>query len=174
MLQTAAWPTPRGTAAPNGLLPVVSEALIGIRRAKTDAKASQKTPVTRAVIAGPALLVGGLLRHDVPRARQVARAIIRSRPDVTVLIDAQGRVRHRKMGATHFDELAAWARAKASGSRAASNLRISARQMPACARAKPGAPASACENAGQCDRALIHHTHPFFTARSKARALIFF
>ena len=27
----------------------------------------------------------------------------------TVLIDAQGRIRHRKMGATHFDELAAWA-----------------------------------------------------------------
>jgi thiol-disulfide isomerase/thioredoxin len=29
----------------------------------------------------------------------------------TVLIDARGRIRHRKMGATHFDELAAWARA---------------------------------------------------------------
>jgi thiol-disulfide isomerase/thioredoxin len=28
----------------------------------------------------------------------------------TVLIDAQGRIRHRKMGATHFDELASWAR----------------------------------------------------------------
>lgn len=31
----------------------------------------------------------------------------------TVLIDAQGRIRHRKMGATHFDELATWARAMA-------------------------------------------------------------
>lgn len=29
----------------------------------------------------------------------------------SVLIDAQGRIRHRKMGATHFDELAAWAQA---------------------------------------------------------------
>lgn len=29
----------------------------------------------------------------------------------TVLIDAQGRIRHRKMGATHFDELATWVRA---------------------------------------------------------------
>jgi thiol-disulfide isomerase/thioredoxin len=29
----------------------------------------------------------------------------------SVLIDAQGRIRHRKMGATHFDELAGWARA---------------------------------------------------------------
>ena len=28
----------------------------------------------------------------------------------SLLIDAQGRVRHRKMGATHFDELAGWAR----------------------------------------------------------------
>lgn len=27
----------------------------------------------------------------------------------SVLIDAQGRVMHRKMGATHYDELAAWA-----------------------------------------------------------------
>lgn len=31
----------------------------------------------------------------------------------TVLIDAQGRIRHRKMGATHFDELATLARAMA-------------------------------------------------------------
>ena len=29
----------------------------------------------------------------------------------SLTIDAQGRIRHRKMGATHFDELAAWARA---------------------------------------------------------------
>jgi valyl-tRNA synthetase len=39
-----------------GLLGLVSEALIGIRRAKTDAKASQKTEVASATIAGPALL----------------------------------------------------------------------------------------------------------------------
>jgi len=30
---------------------------------------------------------------------------------IAVAIDAQGRIRHRKMGATHFDELATWARA---------------------------------------------------------------
>jgi valyl-tRNA synthetase len=35
---------------------VVSEALIGIRRAKTDAKASQRTDVLSATIAGPAML----------------------------------------------------------------------------------------------------------------------
>jgi valyl-tRNA synthetase len=34
----------------------VSDALIGIRRAKTEAKASQKTVATRATIVGPALL----------------------------------------------------------------------------------------------------------------------
>ncbi len=51
----AAWPTP-GTApetARRELLQLASEALIGVRRAKTDAKASQKTPVSHATIEGP-------------------------------------------------------------------------------------------------------------------------
>jgi valyl-tRNA synthetase len=51
----AAWPEP-GTldeAAKPELLELASAALIGIRRAKTDAKASQKTQVASAVIAGP-------------------------------------------------------------------------------------------------------------------------
>ncbi|WAB83772.1 valine--tRNA ligase [Microcella daejeonensis] len=57
-VHTAAWPTvdELGPDSPTGLLPLVSQALIGIRRAKTDAKASQKTPVARAVVAGPMLL----------------------------------------------------------------------------------------------------------------------
>ena len=59
-VHTAAWPTPTGAGEPSGLLPLVSEALIGIRRAKTDAKASQKTEVTSATIAGPALLQSAL------------------------------------------------------------------------------------------------------------------
>jgi len=46
--------------APSGLLQAVSEALVGIRRAKTDAKASQKTDVVSATIAGPAVLRDGL------------------------------------------------------------------------------------------------------------------
>jgi valyl-tRNA synthetase len=57
----AAWPTAAelgtvlGTVeAPSGLLQLVGEALISIRRAKTDAKASQKTPVTSARVVAPA------------------------------------------------------------------------------------------------------------------------
>jgi valyl-tRNA synthetase len=61
-IHTAAWPDADdvSAAAPTGLLPAVSEALIGIRRAKTDAKASQKTEVVSATIAGPAVLEGGV------------------------------------------------------------------------------------------------------------------
>ncbi|MFP7760719.1 valine--tRNA ligase [Marisediminicola sp. LYQ85] len=53
-VHTAPWPTPSSDAAPRGILPAVSAALIGIRRAKTDAKASQKTPVDSATIVAPA------------------------------------------------------------------------------------------------------------------------
>ena len=65
-VHNASWPTAgvagdTGTdASPSGLLQAVSEALVGIRRAKTDAKASQKTDVVSATIAGPAVLRGGL------------------------------------------------------------------------------------------------------------------
>ncbi len=62
-VHTAAWPTVGETgvtSAPTGLLGAVGEALIGIRRAKTDAKASQKTDVTSATLAGPVLLRDGL------------------------------------------------------------------------------------------------------------------
>jgi valyl-tRNA synthetase len=53
----AAWPTvddlaARGEAGVE-LLELASLALTGIRRAKTDAKASQKTPVASAVVAAP-------------------------------------------------------------------------------------------------------------------------
>jgi valyl-tRNA synthetase len=58
-VHTAAWPSVEELPAtePRGLLAATSAALIGIRRAKTDAKASQKTPVTSAVLTGPAMLV---------------------------------------------------------------------------------------------------------------------
>ncbi|HEU4808568.1 MAG TPA: class I tRNA ligase family protein, partial [Homoserinimonas sp.] len=53
-VHAAAWPIAPQNDQPQGLLPAVSAALIGIRRAKTDAKASQKTPVTSAIITAPA------------------------------------------------------------------------------------------------------------------------
>ncbi|BDZ50006.1 valine--tRNA ligase [Frondihabitans sucicola] len=56
-VHTAAWPTVTelGVSDPaSGLVDLVGQALIGIRRAKTDAKASQKTPVTSAVVSAPA------------------------------------------------------------------------------------------------------------------------
>jgi valyl-tRNA synthetase len=54
-VHTAEWPTLAGEK-PRGLLPAVSAALIGIRRAKTEAQASQKTEVLTATLAGPAML----------------------------------------------------------------------------------------------------------------------
>jgi len=52
-VHTAAWPTPSGQGGDPAVLAAASEALIGIRRAKTEAKASQKTPVASATIAVP-------------------------------------------------------------------------------------------------------------------------
>jgi len=62
-VHAAAWPTADElgvTAEPSGLFSAVSQALISIRRAKTDAKASQKTEVTSATLAGPALIVAAI------------------------------------------------------------------------------------------------------------------
>ena len=44
---------PLGIEGDPAILAAASEALIGIRRAKTEAKASQKTPVAHATIAAP-------------------------------------------------------------------------------------------------------------------------
>ncbi|MAP64237.1 MAG: valine--tRNA ligase [Microbacterium sp.] len=53
-IHTAPWPEPLGDAGEPAVLTAVGEALIGIRRAKTEAKASQKTPVSRVVLGAPA------------------------------------------------------------------------------------------------------------------------
>ena len=52
-VHTAAWPEPSGSEGDPAVLTAVSAALIGIRRAKTEAKASQKTPVTSLTVSGP-------------------------------------------------------------------------------------------------------------------------
>ena len=56
-VHNAEWPRPLGIDGDPAVLTAVGEALIGIRRAKTEAKASQKTPVTRMTIAAPAASV---------------------------------------------------------------------------------------------------------------------
>ncbi len=58
-IHTSPWPTVDDlpvSGDSTGLLDLCGTALIGIRGAKTEAKASQKTPVTKAVVSGPALL----------------------------------------------------------------------------------------------------------------------
>lgn len=52
-VHTAPWPEALGIDGDPAVLAAVSGALVGIRRAKTEAKASQKTPVARVTIAGP-------------------------------------------------------------------------------------------------------------------------
>ncbi|KRA23279.1 valine--tRNA ligase [Microbacterium sp. Root61] len=59
-VHTAAWPTSNESGGDPAVLSAASEALIGIRRAKTEAKASQKTPVSRAVVNAPADKVAAL------------------------------------------------------------------------------------------------------------------
>jgi valyl-tRNA synthetase len=59
-VHTAAWPTTTGSGGDLTLLPLVSEALIGIRRAKTDAAVSQKTEVVSATLHGPRQLESAL------------------------------------------------------------------------------------------------------------------
>jgi valyl-tRNA synthetase len=52
-VHTAPWPEPRGGQGDALVLSAVGEALVGVRRAKTEAKVSQKTPVASVVIAAP-------------------------------------------------------------------------------------------------------------------------
>jgi valyl-tRNA synthetase len=75
-VHVAPWPTVDDLAARGDagveLLELASLALTGIRRAKTDAKASQKTPVETAVIAAPAPAIA-LLESAAPDLRGVGR-----------------------------------------------------------------------------------------------------
>ena len=60
-VHTADWPVaPEEEWGDPAVLTAASAALIGIRRAKTEAKASQKTAVARAVLAGPAAALDAL------------------------------------------------------------------------------------------------------------------
>ncbi|WP_243074959.1 valine--tRNA ligase [Microbacterium sp. SS28] len=59
-VHVAGWPEPLGIDGDPAVLVALSEALVGVRRAKTEAKASQKTPVARLTIAAPAASVAAL------------------------------------------------------------------------------------------------------------------
>ncbi|WOQ70610.1 valine--tRNA ligase [Microbacterium limosum] len=56
----APWPTPGGAPGDPAILTAASEALIAIRRAKTEAKLSQKTPVDALTLAAPAATLDAL------------------------------------------------------------------------------------------------------------------
>ncbi len=59
-VHTAAWPEPLGIEGDPSVLSTVGEALIIVRRAKTEAKVSQKTPVARLVLGAPAAAADAL------------------------------------------------------------------------------------------------------------------
>jgi valyl-tRNA synthetase len=72
-VHAARWPEPLGVDGDPALLAAIGEALIGIRRAKTDAKVSQKAPVASARITGPEHLVAllALAAGDVRSAGRI-------------------------------------------------------------------------------------------------------
>ena len=80
-IHRAPWPT-LDTVEPRGLLPAVSEALIGIRRAKTDAKASQKTEVISATLSGPAMLAEAA--DDLKAVGRIAELTLREADEISV------------------------------------------------------------------------------------------
>ena len=71
-IHTAAWPTPLEIDGDPAVLKAASEALIGIRRAKTEAKASQKTPVARLALTADPVTVD-LIRRAEGDLRAVGR-----------------------------------------------------------------------------------------------------
>ncbi|RIX28925.1 valine--tRNA ligase [Amnibacterium setariae] len=74
-----AWPSTLGLDGDRTLLTTAGTALIGIRRAKTDAKASQKSPVASLVISGPESVLKGieLVADDLKAAGRIAQAELR-------------------------------------------------------------------------------------------------
>ncbi len=80
-IHRAPWPT-LDTVEPRGLLHAVSEALIGIRRAKTDAKASQKTEVISATLSGPGMLAEAA--DDLKAVGRIAELTLREADEISV------------------------------------------------------------------------------------------
>ncbi len=81
----AAWPEASDLefAGPTrGVLPAASAALIGIRRAKTDAKASQKTDVLSATLAGPSIVAEAA--NDLKAVGRIAELTLITADEVAV------------------------------------------------------------------------------------------
>jgi valyl-tRNA synthetase len=81
-VHVADWPTTVDAPEPSGLLALTSAALIGIRRAKTDAKASQKTEVVSATLHGPAILAQAI--DDLTAVGRIATLTLIEAPEVSV------------------------------------------------------------------------------------------
>jgi valyl-tRNA synthetase len=85
-IHTAPWPEPREIAGDTTVLSAVGSALVGVRRAKTEAKASQKTPVAHVTIAGPAELVAAirLAEGDLKAVGRIAEIAYAEADELTV------------------------------------------------------------------------------------------
>ncbi|KAA9110427.1 valine--tRNA ligase [Microbacterium rhizomatis] len=85
-VHTSPWPTPLGIDGDPAVLSVASAALISIRRAKTEAKASQKTPVSIAAIAAPPAALAALLlaEGDLRAVGRIARLTFTEGDELTV------------------------------------------------------------------------------------------
>lgn len=85
-VHVAAWPEPQGAEGDPAVLVAVSEALIGIRRAKTEAKVSQKTPVTSLTIASPHAAALRLAEGDLRAVGRIGE-ITFAEADTTAVTD---------------------------------------------------------------------------------------
>ena len=86
-VHTAPWPEPLGIDGDPAILAAASAALVGIRRAKTEAKASQKTPVARLVLGAPDAEAAALAQAegDIAAAGRVSELVIAPAAAATVL-----------------------------------------------------------------------------------------
>jgi valyl-tRNA synthetase len=90
-VHTAPWPEPLGIDGDPAVLVTASEALIGIRRAKTEAKASQKTAVTRMTIAAPAEAIAALklAEGDLRAVGRIAEITYTDAAATTAVVDIE-------------------------------------------------------------------------------------
>jgi valyl-tRNA synthetase len=84
-VHAAAWPEPLGIDGDPAVLRAVGEALIGIRRAKTEAKLSQKTPVASITIASAHAEALRLAEGDLRAVGRIEQLEIVDGPETSVV-----------------------------------------------------------------------------------------